>query len=44
MPVTQLGQINTTALVVPDLYVQIVPPQTQYLNGVWFSRNSAATV
>ncbi len=34
MPVTQLGQINTTALVVPDLYVQIVPPQTQYLNGV----------
>lgn len=34
MPVTQQGQINTTALVVPDLYVQIVPPQTQYLNGV----------
>jgi hypothetical protein len=34
MPVSQLGQINTTALVVPDLYVQIVPPQTQYLNGV----------
>lgn len=32
--VTQLGQINTTALVVPDLYVQIVPPQTQYINGV----------
>jgi phage tail sheath protein FI len=34
MPVTQQGQINTTALVVPDLYVQIVPPQTQYINGV----------
>ena len=34
MPVFQLGQLNTTALVVPDLYVQIVPPQTQYLNGV----------
>lgn len=32
--VTQQGQINTTALVVPDLYVQIVPPQTQYINGV----------
>ena len=25
--ITQLGQINTTALSVPDLYVQIVPPQ-----------------
>ena len=34
MPVTQLGAINTTALVVPDIYVQIVPPQTQFLNGV----------
>ena len=34
MPVSQLGQINTTALQVPDLYVQIVPPQAQYLNGV----------
>ena len=56
MPVTQLGQINTTALVVPDLYVQIVPPQTQYLNGVptnilgivgtasWGPTNSPTTV
>lgn len=34
MPVVQQGAINTTALQVPDLYVQIVPPQTQYLNGV----------
>jgi len=33
MPVVQQGAINTTALLVPDLYVQIVPPQTQYLNG-----------
>lgn len=56
MPVTQLGQINTTALVVPDLYVQIVPPQTQYINGVatnvlgivgtasWGPANSPTTV
>lgn len=34
MPVTQQGQINTTALIVPDLYVQIVPPQVSLLNGV----------
>ncbi len=26
MPVVQQGSINTTALIVPDLYVQIVPP------------------
>jgi phage tail sheath protein FI len=32
--ITQLGQLNVTALQVPDLYVQIVPPQTQNLNGV----------
>jgi hypothetical protein len=32
--IVQQGQINTTALGVPDLYIQIVPPQTQYLNGV----------
>ena len=25
MPIVQQGSINTTALVVPDLYVQIVP-------------------
>jgi len=34
MPITQLGALNTTALVVPDVYVQIVPPQTTLLNGV----------
>lgn len=34
MPIVQQGSINTTALVVPDLYVQIVPPQNLVLNGV----------
>lgn len=34
MPVVQQGALNTTALVVPDLYVQIVPPQTLAINGV----------
>src|SRR5581483_1391491 len=34
MPISQAGSINTTALVVPNLYVQIQPPQTQFLNGV----------
>lgn len=34
MPVSQLGSVNTTSLVVPDLYVQIVPPQNLVLNGV----------
>jgi len=34
MPVFQQGSINTTALIVPDLYVQIVPPQVSLLNGV----------
>lgn len=34
MPVVQQGSINTTALIVPDLYVQIVPPQVTLLNGV----------
>ena len=34
MPLVQQGDINTTALVVPDLYVQIVPPQNLVLNGV----------
>ena len=32
--VSQIGSLNTTALVVPDLYVQIVPPQTLLINGV----------
>lgn len=30
----QAGSINTTALVVPGLYVQIVPPQNLVLNGI----------
>ncbi len=34
MPIYQQGSLNTTALVVPDLYVQIVPPQNLVLNGV----------
>ena len=34
MPIVQQASINTTALVVPDLYVQIVPPQNLVLNGV----------
>src|SRR5690349_13676572 len=34
MPIVQQGSINTTALVLPDLYVQIVPPQNLVLNGV----------
>jgi hypothetical protein len=34
MQIVQQGTLNTTALVVPDLYVQIVPPQNLVLNGV----------
>ncbi len=34
MPIYQEGSLNTTSLVVPDLYVQIVPPQNLVLNGV----------
>ena len=34
MPIAQLGSVNTTSLIVPDLYVQIVPPQNLVLNGV----------
>jgi phage tail sheath protein FI len=34
MPISALGALNTTALIVPDLYVQIVPPQSLLLNGV----------
>ena len=32
--ITQQGALNTTALVVPDLYLQLVPPSTVMLNGV----------
>ena len=34
MPISQQGTVNTTSLIVPDLYVQIVPPQNLVLNGV----------
>lgn len=34
MPISQSGEINTTALVVPDIYVQVVPPTVSLLNGV----------
>jgi uncharacterized protein len=34
MPITPQGALNTTALIVPDIYVQIVPPQLTLLNGV----------
>ena len=34
MPIVQQGTLNTTALIVPDLYVQVVPPQNLVLNGV----------
>src|SRR5260364_214286 len=34
MPISQQGALNTTALYVPDVYVQIVPPSENLLNGV----------
>jgi hypothetical protein len=34
VPISQQGTVNTTSLIVPDLYVQIVPPQNLVLNGV----------
>ena len=34
MPIVQQGSINTTAIVVPNIYVQIVPPQNLVPNGV----------
>jgi Bacteriophage tail sheath protein len=34
MPVYSLGALNTAALVTPGVYVQKVPPQTRYINGV----------
>jgi hypothetical protein len=34
MPIFPQGALNTTALIVPDLYVQIVAPQSLLLNGV----------
>lgn len=32
--IVQQGQVNTTALIVPDLIVQIIAPQVAQLNGV----------
>jgi uncharacterized protein len=34
VPIAQQGSVNTTSLIVPDLYVQIVAPQNLVLNGV----------
>lgn len=34
MPIVQQGSINTAGLIVPDLYVDIVPPQNLLVNGV----------
>lgn len=34
MPVVQSGSINTTALIIPDAYIQIVPPSVTLLNGL----------
>jgi phage tail sheath protein FI len=34
MTIYQQGDLNTSALIVPDLYVQIVAPQNLVLNGV----------
>jgi uncharacterized protein len=34
VPISQQGSVNTTSLIVPDLYVQIVAPQNLVLNGV----------
>lgn len=34
MPISQAGQVNLAALSVPNVYTQIVPPSTQFLNGI----------
>lgn len=34
MPIYPAGGLNTAALTAPDLYIQIVPPKTRYINGV----------
>lgn len=34
MPIYQAGSLNTAALSAPDLYVQVVPPKTRFINGV----------
>lgn len=32
--ITQAGALNTTALIVPNAYIQIIPPSINYFNGV----------
>lgn len=34
MPIFDLGQLNTSALTAPDVYIQKIPPRTRYINGV----------
>jgi uncharacterized protein len=34
MTIIQQGSVNTTALSVPDTYIQVVPPSENFLNGV----------
>lgn len=34
MTVVQQGSVNTTSIFVPDVVVQIVPPQQTYINGI----------
>lgn len=34
MPVSISGSLNLASLVVPDVYINVVPPQVQQLNGV----------
>lgn len=34
MTIIQQGSINTNALLVPDVYIQVVPPSENFLNGV----------
>jgi phage tail sheath protein FI len=34
MTISQLGSVNTAALSVPNALIQIVPPTTNYINGV----------
>ena len=34
MPVSAIGTLNTSALLVPDVYVQIVPPSDTFVNGL----------
>ncbi len=34
MPVSIAGQLNLASLVVPDVYINVVPPQLQQINGV----------